>query len=107
MSVAGPTVDANWTSGTSDQGTGMRVGVVEYHNVRNTGDLSGRVVASQSNTGCLPMRAVGFEHPRGSPGDRRSEEQYRGVAPGALIVSSETGDDPSVTADRAIVAAAD
>ena len=51
MSSAGPTVGANWTSGAGDQGNGIRVAVVEYQNVRNTGDMSGQVVRSHSTTG--------------------------------------------------------
>ena len=110
MSVAGPTVDANWTSGAGDQGTGIRVGVVEYHNVRNAGDLAGRVVASHSTTGSLAYASGGvFDHPTWVAGAIAGQSSsYRGVAPGALIVSSGTGGYvPSLTADRAIVAAAD
>ena len=110
MSAAGPTVDANWTSGTGDQGTGIRIGVVEYHNVRNSGDLAGRVVASHSTTGSLAYAGGGvFDHPTWVAGAIAGQSStYRGVAPGALIVSSGTGGyHPSVTADRAIVAAAD
>ena len=110
MSAAGPTVDANWTSGTDDQGTGIRIGVVEYHNVRATGDLAGRVAASYSTTGTLAYTGGGtFDHPSWVAGAIASQSgTYRGVAPGALIVSSGTGGyTPSLTADRAVVAAAD
>ena len=110
MSAAGPTVDANWTSGTGDQGTGIRIAVVEYHNVRKTGDLAGRVVASHSTTGSLAYASGGvFDHPTWVAGAIAGQNStYHGVAPGALIVSSGTGGYvPSLTADRAVVAAAD
>ena len=110
MTSAGPTVDADWTSGAGDQGTGVRVGVVEYHNVRPGGDLSGRVVASHSTTGSLAYAGGGvFDHPTWVAGAVAGQSAtYRGVAPGALIVSSGTGGyNPSLSTDRAIVAAAD
>ncbi len=110
MSSAGPTVDADWTSGSGDQGTGVRVGVVEYHNVRTGGDLAGHVVASHSTTGSLAYATGGtFDHPTWVAGAIAGQNAtYRGVAPGALIVSSGTGGySPSVSTDRAIVAAAD
>lgn len=110
MSSAGPTVDADWTSGAGDQGTGVRVGVVEYHNVRPGGDLSGRVVASHSTTGSLAYAGGGvFDHPTWVAGAIAGQNAtYRGVAPGSLIVSSGTGGyNPSLSTDRAIVAAAD
>ncbi len=110
MSTARAAVDADWTSGAADQGNGVRVGVVEYHNVRNSGDLAGRVVAAHSTTGTLAYAGGGtFDHPTwvagavaGQPGT------WGGVAPGARIVSSGTGGySPSLSTDRAIVAAAD
>jgi hypothetical protein len=110
MSSAGPTVEADWTSGGGDQGTGVRVGVVEYHNVRPGGDLAGRVVASHSTTGSLAYAGGGtFDHPTWVAGAVAGQNgTYRGVAPGALIVSSGTGGyNPSLSTDRAIVAAAD
>jgi putative cell wall-binding protein len=110
MSVAGPTVEADWTSGAGDQGTGIRVAVVEYHNVRNSGDLSGKVVASHSITGKLAYTGSGqFDHPTWVAGAVAGQSStYRGVAPGALIVSSGTGGySPSLTYDRAVIAAAD
>lgn len=110
MSTAGAAVDADWTSGADDQGAGVRVGVVEYHNVRTGGDLSGRVVASHSTTGSLAYAGGGtFDHPTWVAGAIASQDgTYRGVAPGALIVSSGTGGwNPSLSTDRAIVAAAD
>ena len=108
MSSAGPGVQANWTGGTGDQGAGVRVAVVEYHNVHNTGDLSGRVVVNRSTTGSIAY-SPDFDHPTwvaGAIAGRSSA--YPGVAPGALIVSSSTGGQPtSLTRDRHIIAAAD
>ncbi|HEX7172977.1 MAG TPA: cell wall-binding repeat-containing protein, partial [Candidatus Limnocylindria bacterium] len=108
MSSAGPSVQANWTGGSGDQGAGVRVAVVEYHNVHNTGDLSGRVVANRSTTGSVAYSPT-FDHPTwvaGAIAGRSSS--WPGVAPGALIVSSSTGGgNASLTRDRAIVAAAD
>ena len=37
--------------------------VVEYHNVHNTGDLAGRVVASRSTSGSLAYTPGGLDHP--------------------------------------------
>ncbi|MGH2456993.1 MAG: S8 family peptidase, partial [Candidatus Limnocylindria bacterium] len=110
MSAAGPTVAADWTSGTEDSGSGVRVAVVEYHNVRGTGDLFGRVVASHSTSGRLAYTSSGqFDHSTWVAGAIASQSgAYRGVAPGARIVSSGTGGySPSLTYDRAVVAAAD
>ena len=108
MATARATVDGDWTSGAGDQGNGVRVGVVEYHNVRTGGDLTGRVVASHSTSGALAY-AGGFDHPTWVAGAIASRNgTWPGVAPGALIVSSGTGGwNPSVSTDRAIVAAAD
>ena len=110
MSSAGPAVQGNWTSGTGDQGNGVRVAVVEYHNVRNSGDLSGRVVASHSATGSLAYTGGStFDHPTWVAGAIASRSgTYRGVAPGAHIVSAGTGGgSTSLTRDRQIIAAAD
>ena len=108
MSSAGPAVQANWTGGSEDQGAGVRVAVVEYHNVRNSGDLSGRVVASHSTSGSLAFSGT-FDHPTwvaGAIGSRSGS--YPGVAPGSVIVSSSTGGGgASLTRDRQIIAAAD
>ena len=108
MSSAGPGVQANWTSGSGDQGAGVRVAVVEYHNVRNSGDLSGRVVASRSTSGSIVYSPT-FDHPTWVAGAIAGRSAtYPGVAPGALIVSSSTGGGgASVTRDRQIIAAAD
>ena len=108
MSSAGPGVQANWTGGSGDQGTGVRVAVVEYHNVRNSGDLSGRVVASRSTSGSIAYSPT-FDHPTWVAGAIAGRSaSYPGVAPGALIVSSSTGGGGAgVTRDRQIIAAAD
>jgi hypothetical protein len=105
MASAGATVGANWTSGGSDQGNGVRVAVVEYHNATNTGDLAGQVVSRHSTTGTLATHI----HPTwvaGAVGSRSST--WRGVAPGADIVSSSTGGyTRGLSTDRAVIAAAD
>lgn len=105
MSSAGPTVGADWTSGSGDQGNGVRVGVVEYHNAANTGDLAGQVVQRYSTTGQIVTNI----HPTwvaGAIGSRSST--WRGTAPGAQIVSAGTGGySASLATDRAIIAAAD
>lgn len=109
MSSANPTVQANWTGGAGDQGDGVRVAVVEYHNVRASGDLGGQVVASHSTSGALAYTAGVFDHPSWVAGAIASKNgTFPGVAPGADIVSSSTGGyHPSLATDRAIVAAAD
>jgi hypothetical protein len=105
MSSAGPTVGANWTSGGGDQGNGVRVGVIEYHNVSNTGDLAYQVVARHSTTGTIATHI----HPTWVAGAIASRSStWRGVAPGADIVSSSTGGyRPGLSTDRAVIAAAD
>lgn len=110
MSSAAPAAQADWTGGGDDQGAGVRVAVVEYHNVRNSGDLAGRVVASASTSGALAY-ATGatFDHPTWVAGAVASQSaSFPGVAPGAVIVSASTGGGgASVTRDRSIIAAAD
>jgi hypothetical protein len=105
MSSAGPSIGADWTGGGADQGHGVRVGVVEYHNVANSGDLAGKVAASYSTTGTTVVGG----HPTWVGGAIASQNgTYRGVAPGAVIVSASTGGyTPSLAYDRAIIAAAD
>jgi hypothetical protein len=105
MSSAGPTVQADWTGGGGDQGNGVRVAVVEYDNVATTGDLYGQVVKRYSTTG----RIVTGIHPTWVAGAVASRSStWRGVAPGADIVSASTGGySPSLSTDRAIIAAAD
>lgn len=109
MSSAGPTVGANWTSASGDQGNGVRVAVVEYQNVRNTGDMAGRVARSYSTTGSLSYGSGGGDHPTWVAGAIASRSaSFAGVAPGASIVSASTGGyRPSLATDRAIIAAAD
>lgn len=108
MSSAGPAVQADWTSAGGDQGAGVRVAVVEYHNVRPTGDLSGRVVASYSTSGTIAYSPT-FDHPTWVAGAiAGGSASFPGVAPGALIVSASTGGGAvSVARDRQIIAAAD
>ena len=105
MSSAGPTVQADWTSGGGDQGNGVRVAVVEYENAATSGDLYGQVVKRYSTTG----RIVTGVHPTWVAGAVASRSStWRGTAPGADIVSASTGGYvPSVSTDRAIIAAAD
>ncbi|HEX2220989.1 MAG TPA: cell wall-binding repeat-containing protein, partial [Candidatus Limnocylindria bacterium] len=109
MSTANTAVQGNWTTGVGDQGNGARVAVIEYHNVRATGDLSGQVVASYSTTGALSYQPGGFDHPSWVAGAIASlDPTYRGIAPGADIVSASTGGYvPSLATDRAVIAAAD
>lgn len=109
MSSAGATVRADWSTGAADQGNGVRVGVVEYHNVRNTGDMAGQVVRSFSTTGRLAYGSGANDHPTWVAGAIAGlSPSFRGVAPGADIVSASTGGySPSVATDRAIIAAAD
>ncbi|HEX2884698.1 MAG TPA: cell wall-binding repeat-containing protein [Candidatus Limnocylindria bacterium] len=108
MASAGPAVQADW-AGEEDFGNGVRVAVVEYHNVRNSGDLAGRVVSSYSTSGSLAYTGSGtFDHPTWVAGAIAGRGRYMGVAPGALIVSASTGGGgASVTRDRQIIAAAD
>ena len=110
MASAGPTVDANWTSSSGDQGSGVRVAVVEYHNVRNSGDLSGQVVASYSASGALAYTGAGqFDHPTWVAGAVASRSATNpGVAPAADIVSSSTGGGGvGLDRDRRVVQATD
>lgn len=109
MSSAGPAVGANWSTGSADQGNGVRVAVVEYQNVRGTGDMAGQVVRSYSTTGSLSYGSGAGDHPTWVAGAVASRStSYAGVAPGADIVSASTGGyRPSLTTDRAIIAAAD
>jgi hypothetical protein len=110
MSAAGKAVDANWHSGTADSGAGVRVGVVEYHNVRETGDLANKVVANWAVGGTIRYTGSGtFDHPTWVAGAIAGQStSYRGVAPGALIVSAGTGGySASLAYDRRVIAAAD
>ncbi len=110
MTTAGPATEADWTVGGEDQGAGIRVAVVEYHNVRDSGDLAGRVVSSYSTSGSLAYTSGGeFDHPTWVAGAIASGSgTYPGVAPGALIVSASTGGGGvSLARDRDIINAAD
>ncbi|HEX3220531.1 MAG TPA: S8 family serine peptidase, partial [Candidatus Limnocylindria bacterium] len=110
MSVAGDAVDASWTSGGGDRGNGVRVAVVEYHNVHRSGDLSGTVVKSHSTSGSLAYAGGStFDHPTWVAGAIAGQSgKYAGVAPGADIVSSGTGGySASLAYDRRVIAAAD
>lgn len=109
MSSAGQTVRADWTSGSTDQGSGVRVGVVEYNNVRTTGDMAGQVVASYSTTGTLRYGTGSGDHPTWVAGAvAGTSATWRGTAPGADIVSASTGGySASLATDRAVIAAAD
>jgi serine protease AprX len=109
MSSAGPTVDANWTTGSGDSGAGVRVAVVEYHNVRNTGSLAGRVVASHSSSGTLAYTSGStFDHPTWVAGAIAGGGSYPGTAPGSRIVSASTGGGAaSLARDRAVIATTD
>jgi Subtilase family/Bacterial Ig-like domain len=109
MSTAGPTVDANWTTGSGDQGNGVRVAVVEYHNVRNTGDMSGKVVASHSSSGTLAYASGStFDHPTWVAGAIAGSGSYPGTAPGSRIVTASTGGgSASLARDRAVIATTD
>ncbi len=109
MTTATPTVDGNWTGGTGDSGAGIRVAVVEYHNVRNSGDLAGRVVASHSSTGALAYSSgAEFDHPSWVAGAIAGGGAYPGTAPSAGIVSASTGGGSTGLArDRAVIATTD
>jgi Subtilase family/S-layer homology domain len=105
MASAGVTVGANWTGGSGDQGNGVRVAVVEYANAANTGDLAGQVVKRYSTNG----RIVTHIHPTWVAGAIASRSTtWRGVAPGADIVSAGTGNSaPGLSTDRAVIRATD
>jgi hypothetical protein len=110
MATAGRAVDANWTTSSGDGGNGVRVAVVEYHNVRRGGDMTGKVVKSHSTTGRLAFTGGGtFDHPTWVAGAIAGQNgTWKGVAPGASIVSSGTGGySASLAYDRRIIAAAD
>ncbi len=105
MASAGVTVGANWTSGNGDQGNGVRVAVVEYANASNGGDLAGQVVERFSTNGNI----VTHIHPTWVAGAIASKSvTWRGVAPGADVVSAGTGNSsPGLSTDRAVIAATD
>jgi Subtilase family len=115
MDIAGPTIDADWTTSTNpgDQGTGVKVAVVEYNSVYDTGDLNGRVSswynAATNQTGeshaCYdPV----YNHPTWVAGAiAGTSGSYPGVAPGAFIVSAATCGSDITTNDHDVVEAAD
>ncbi|HEX5826386.1 MAG TPA: S8 family serine peptidase [Candidatus Limnocylindrales bacterium] len=110
LASAGPAVNANWTSGTSDQGAGVRVGVIEYYNVRATGDLYRKVAASWSASGTRTYTpSTSFDHPTWVAGAIASQDSVdRGIAPQALIVSAGTASSSAgLTRDRNVIRAAD
>jgi hypothetical protein len=87
----------------------VRVAVVEYHNVRRGGDLSGKVVKSHSTTGRLAYTRGTFDHPTWVAGAIAGQSgSWKGVAPGASIVSAGTGGySASLAYDRRIIATTD
>jgi hypothetical protein len=110
LASAGPAVNANWTSGTSDEGKGVRVGVIEYYNVRATGDLSGKVAAFHSTSGSRTYTPTSsFDHPTWVAGAIASQDSVdRGIAPQAVIVSAGTASSTAgLTRDRNVIRAAD
>ena len=110
MATAGRAIQADWANGSADRGRGIRIAVVEYHNVRRGGDLDGRVVKSHSTTGRLAYTGGGtFDHPTWVAGAIVGRGRgYVGVAPSASIISSGTGGYVvSLTYDRRVIAAAD
>jgi hypothetical protein len=110
MASAGRYVGASWHSGDLDRANGVRVGVIEYYNVRATGDLSGKVAASHSESGSTAYTPTDrFDHPTWVAGAIASQDATnRGVSPGALIVSSGTGGGASgLTRDRNVIRATD
>ena len=110
MSSAGPFVGAGWHSGDLDRANGVRVGVIEYYNVRATGDLAGKVAAFHSESGSTSYTPTDqFDHPTWVAGAIASQDStHRGMSPGALIVSSGTGGGASgLTRDRNVIRATD
>ena len=109
MSSAGRTVRADWTGGAGDQGNGVRVAVVEYHNVPRTGDLAGQVVASGSTTGRCVRRDPATTRPgsAGAVASQNRDVSRRGAGRRHRRPPSTGGYTPSLSTDRAIIAAAD
>jgi chitodextrinase len=110
MSYAGPTVRSDWAYSKGYRGSGVRVAVVEYYNVKATGDLSGKVVAAHSTESSSPVYDTnGLDHPSWVAGAIVSQSStYRGTAPAAGIVSSSTGGQATGLArDQDVIAAAD
>ena len=94
MNVAGPTIQADWTGGSGDQGTGVKVGIIEYRSVHNTGDMAGKVIGwynatANNNTPCYDTPPN--DHPTWVAAAVAGQNAtYKGVAPGAQILSGAT-----------------
>src|SRR5439155_23428883 len=64
MAYAGPTVRSDWAYGQGYRGSGVRVAVVECYNVRETGDLAGKVVAFHNTANStVAYDNLGLHHP--------------------------------------------
>jgi len=110
LASAGAYVHANWHAGDLDQGIGVRVGIIEYYNVREVGDLLNKVVAEHSTSGVITKTPAGvFDHPTWVAGAVASQDAVdKGIAPGAVIVSSSTGGGGAGLArDQNVIRAAD
>lgn len=113
MNVAGPTVQADWTTTTADQGSGVKVGVIEYRSVHATGDLVGKVwgwynAASNLTGSANACYGTRFDHATWVAGAIASQSAtYRGVAPGARILSAATCGTTETTNDQRVIEAAD
>jgi hypothetical protein len=110
MAYAGPTVRSDWAYGQGYRGAGVRVADVEYYNIRETGDLAGKVVAFHNTQSSSPAYdTVGLDHPTWVGGAIAGQSStYRGTAPGASLVSSSTGGQAAGLArDQDVIAATD
>lgn len=90
--------------------SGVRVGIIEYSNVRDAGDLNNKVVAWYSMSGVRVYDPnPDLDHPTWVAGAVASQDAtYTGIAPGALIVSASTGGGTEGLArDRNVMRAAD
>lgn len=109
MNVAGPTIQSDWTYTQGYLGTGVKVGVVEYASVHSTGDLAGKVAAwynasDNSGTPCYSPA----DHPTWVAGAIASQSAtYRGVSPGAIILSAATCGTTEAINDHDVIEAAD
>jgi hypothetical protein len=111
MNTAGPTIQADWTYTQGYLGTGIKVAVVEYRSVHATGDLAGKVAAwyNALNNNNTPCYSTGFDHATWVAGAIAGQTApYRGVAPGAIILSAATCQNaPSAANDHDVIEAAD
>jgi subtilase family protein len=110
MNVAGPTIQADWTYTQGYVGTGIKVAVVEYRSVHATGDLAGKVAAwyNALNNNNTPCYSTGFDHATWVAGAIAGQSAtYRGVAPGAVILSAATCSTDINTNDHDVIEAAD